>query len=94
MKLNDKNKRAAALEYKPDKDIAPKVTATGKGLIAEMIIAKAHENGVPIVENPPLAELLVDIPLGTEIPIELYEVVAEILVQILALDLKQNITSN
>jgi len=87
---DDKNKRAAALKYEPDKDSAPKITATGKGLIAALIIDKARENGVPIVENPPLAELLTTIPLGTEIPVELYEVVAEVLVQILALDTRCN----
>lgn len=90
MNANELRKRAAALKYDAEKDSAPRVTASGKGYIASIIIKKAQENGIPIVENPPLAEILTTIPLGTEIPVELYEVVAEILAKILALDYKSN----
>jgi flagellar biosynthesis protein len=83
-----RKKRAAALKYNPDADTAPRVTASGKGVIAQIIIDKAKEHGIPIRENPPLAELITAIPLGAEIQPELYEVVAEILAQIMSLDMK------
>lgn len=81
-----RKKRAAALKYDPDTDSAPRVIASGKGVIAEAIIRKAREHGIPIRENPPLAELLTAVPLGAEIPPDLYEAVAEILARILKLD--------
>lgn len=83
-----RKKRAAALKYNHDTDNAPRVTASGKGVIAQIIIDKAKEHGIPIRENPPLAELITAIPLGAEIQPELYEVVAEILAQIMSLDMK------
>ena len=43
-----KQKTAIALEYNPD-EAAPKVIATGKGLIAEKIIEKAKEENIPYV---------------------------------------------
>lgn len=89
--MGDKNrkKRAAALKYDPDKDAAPYVSAAGKGEIARIIVEKAKEHGIPIKENPPLAELLTAVPLGDEIPAELYEAVAEILTRIIALDARR-----
>ena len=89
---NDRRKkRAAALKYNPESDSAPHVTASGKGVIAQIIIDKAKEHNVPIRENPPLAELITAIPLGSEIPPDLYEAVAEIIAQIMALDTKGKI---
>ena len=82
-------KKAAALRFDREKDSAPRVSATGKGVIAQIIIEKAREHGIPIKENPPLAELLTAIPLGSEIPPDIYEAVAEILAQIIALDAKK-----
>ena len=86
-----KKKRAAALKYDPDKDSAPVLSASGKGVIAEKIIEKAIEHDIPIKRNPPLAELLTAVPLGCEIPDDLYEAVAEILIQIIALDSKKSL---
>lgn len=75
----DKVKRAIALSYEPEDD-APKVVATGRGHIADRIIDKAKESDVPLHKDPSLAESLSQLELGENIPTELYEVVAEILV--------------
>jgi flagellar biosynthesis protein len=63
----EKRKLASALKFEPERDSAPRVTASGKGEVAKAIIEKAREHGVPIQENPPLAQMLSAIPLGTEI---------------------------
>lgn len=74
-----KPKIAVALQYDPDED-APKVIATGKGIIAEKILEKASETDVPVYEDEGLAKTLAQLELGDSIPPELYGVVAEILV--------------
>jgi flagellar biosynthesis protein len=79
-------KEAAALQYNPEANSSPKVIALGKGDIAEKIIEKAHENNIPIVQDSNLAHTLNELNLGDEIPSELYEVVAEILVFISNID--------
>lgn len=75
----DKQKIAVALQYDPKED-APKVIASGKGLIADRILEKAGENEVPVYEDESLAKTLSKLELGEAIPPELYGVVAEILV--------------
>ena len=79
------HKTSVALSY--DEIGAPTVTASGDGLIAEAIIARAREFDVPVVEDAKLAQLLSGVPLGEEIPVELYTAVAEILVFILRLEM-------
>jgi len=71
-------KKAATLSYNQTKEHAPRVTAQGKGLTAENIINIAKENGIPILEDPSLVELLEDVNINETIPNELYEVVAEV----------------
>ena len=78
--------KASALSYTRGKDDAPKVVASGKGEAAEKIIEKAKETKIPIYEDAHLAESLSHISLGSEIPRELYEVVAEVLAFISKLD--------
>jgi flagellar biosynthetic protein FlhB len=59
---------------------APKVMAKGRNLLAEEIKAEARWAGVPIVENPPLAQSLYrTVEVGQSIPVELYAAVAAIL---------------
>lgn len=81
-------KKAAALSYEAEGG-APKITALGKGEIAEKIIQTARQNNIPVFENSSLIETLINLDLGTEIPPELYSVVAEILVFISEVDGKQ-----
>ena len=74
-----KPKKAVALLYEQGKTSAPRVVASGSNLIAEKIIATAREAGVYIKEDRDLVELLAKIPLGEEIPAELYQTIAEVL---------------
>lgn len=71
--------KAVAILYDKDKSSAPQVVASGQGKIAEKIIETANEAGVYIQEDPDLVELLAKVPLGEEIPVELYQTVAEVL---------------
>lgn len=83
-----KVKEAAALIYTKE-DSAPKIVALGKGEIAEKIIGKAKESNVPVHENAELAHTLNTLSIGDEIPPELYQIVAEILVFIGDIDRKK-----
>lgn len=85
-----KRKKAAALTYDKQTIGAPKVSALGKGIIAENIIEKAKEHNVPIVEDPTLVELLSELNINETIPEELYEAVAEVFAFIYRLDNQQN----
>ena len=78
--------RAAALKYSSEKDNAPKVVASGRGEVAEKIFEKAIEENVPVYQDANLAETLTKIKLGSEIPEELYNVVAEVLAFISLMD--------
>lgn len=80
-----KPKQAIALSYHPDED-APKVVASGRGLLAERIVEKAKEAEVPVHRDDKLADTLSRLEIGDQIPPELYEVVAEILVFVDAMD--------
>ena len=81
----NKIKQAIALEYDPS-DEAPKVIASGRGLLAEKIIEKAKESDVPIHRDDKLADTLSRLEIGDMIPPELYEVVAEILIFVDSMD--------
>ena len=80
-----KIKQAIALEFDPE-DEAPRVIASGRGKLAERIIEKAKEAAVPVHRDDKLAETLSRLEIGEMIPPELYEVVAEILVFVDAMD--------
>ena len=78
-KFETLQKTAVAVAYEPG-EAAPKILATGKGEVAERIIAKAKESNVPLYKDNKLADTLSKLQIGDAIPPELYEVVAEILV--------------
>ena len=71
-------RNAVALTYQASSG-APKVVASGKGLVAEQIISLAKENGVHVHESRELVSLLMDVDIDQEIPPALYRVVAELL---------------
>jgi len=72
---------AVALAYDDKVSGAPSVVAKGQDYIARKIREVALENGVEIVENPPLAQSLYAMcEVGDEIPEDLYQAVADILV--------------
>jgi flagellar biosynthesis protein FlhB len=71
---------AIALRYRKGEGRAPRVTAKGKGQLAELMRDLAREHGVPIVEDIPLARLLYrKVKVGREIPAQTYKAVAAIL---------------
>jgi len=70
---------AVAIKYQENKDNAPRVVAKGINYMAQRIKQIARENGIIIVENPPVARALYKLEIGWEIPEELFQVVAEIL---------------
>ena len=71
---------ACALAYDTDEMHAPVLLAKGERLIAERIVAIAREHRVPIVPNPPLARTLFrSVEVGDEIPLTLYQAVAQVL---------------
>jgi flagellar biosynthesis protein len=86
MDLHPKLKLAVALKYKQDQDTVPLVVASGKGLLAEAILKRAAEAGVPIHPDSDLAEMLGEVDVGDAIPEELYEVVAQIMAMVYRMD--------
>ena len=85
-KEKKKRLQAAAIEYDEKQDEAPRLVASGKGYVAEKIVALAREAEVPVVEDAALISALMVLELGEEIPAELYEAVARILAFIYKLD--------
>ena len=83
---NKKIKTAVALGYDPSEDGAPKVIASGRGALAEKIIEQAKDSNIPVHQDDKLADTLSRLEIGEMIPPELYEVVAEILVFVDAMD--------
>lgn len=75
-KVTDK---AVAVKYDRQRMDAPQIVASGRGELAARIIEKARQSGVHIMEDAALVELLSHVPVGEEIPVELYQAVAEVL---------------
>ena len=71
--------KAVALRYDRGKEGAPRVVASGQGLVAARILEVAEKAGVPVTQDAGLLELLAKVPLGSEIPVEMYQAVAEVL---------------
>jgi flagellar biosynthetic protein FliR/FlhB len=81
---------AIAIKYEEGKDMeAPKIVAKGADYIALKIKSIAKENEVPVIENKPLARLMYDrVEIDDDIPQDLYQAVAEILVVVMKLKKK------
>ena len=71
--------KAVALLYDRKTSDAPRVVASGRGVIARRIIETAREAGIHIQEDPDLVEILSKVAVGKDIPVELYQTIAEIL---------------
>ncbi len=76
-------RRAVALRYGED-DYAPVVVSAGDGTLAEEIERAAHDYGVPVVRDVPLAEALFELQVGDTIPEALYDAVAAVLNELAA----------
>lgn len=81
-------KTAVAINYDKSAMAAPKLVAKGSGIIAERLITIARQNGVPVIEDKVLVETLDQLSINQQIPSELYQVVAEILVSVYRADEK------
>jgi flagellar biosynthesis protein len=65
---------------------APQIVAAGRGHVADTILARAREAGVPVHRDPRLAESLAALALGDEVPEELWTAVAQVLAWAYSLD--------
>lgn len=72
-------KAAVALGFDPAKDAAPRIIAAGQGDLAEALVRVAKKYQIPIHQDHPLAEALVRLDIGENIPPELYAAVAEVM---------------
>lgn len=82
---------AVALRYQLGTNMAPTVVAKGMNLVAMKILEIARENGVPEVENEPLAQTLYKtVEIGSEIPAVLYKAVAQVLAYVYCLRSKRH----
>lgn len=78
MERNESHLTAVALAYR-EGQVAPKVVAKGRGLIAQEIIKRAKEAGIYVHESSDLVSLLMQVDLDDRIPPQLYVAVAELL---------------
>ena len=76
---NPRDSKAVALDYKQGNDSAPKVVASGYGHVATKILQLAEENDINIHRDSDLAEILMAVNLDSEIPVEAFGAIAEIL---------------
>ncbi|MCU0581757.1 MAG: EscU/YscU/HrcU family type III secretion system export apparatus switch protein [Syntrophales bacterium] len=74
------------MQYDPEKDAAPRVTAKGKGYVADKIIELAKKHGIPVKNDPGLVEILSRLDIDEQIPVEVYRAVAEILAFVYSLN--------
>ncbi len=79
MKKKDDLRMAASIRYDKKKDEAPRLTAKGRGILADKIIELARKHDVPIKEDPALVSILCRLDIDEEIPSDLYRAIAEIL---------------
>ncbi len=74
----EQERKAAAIEYS-GKDSIPSIVAAGQGKLAEKLLEMAREHNVTIYEDNDLAQVLSRMRPGTEIPQDLFAVMAEVL---------------
>ncbi|MGC9325648.1 MAG: EscU/YscU/HrcU family type III secretion system export apparatus switch protein [Desulfomonilia bacterium] len=77
--MKNDDPKAVALRYQRGKDTAPRVTAKGRGVLAERILELATEYGIPVQRDTALIDALYRLEVNEEIPEDLYQVIAEIL---------------
>jgi flagellar biosynthesis protein len=68
------------MRYNQGHQDAPELVAGGYGEVAEKIIQLAEEAGIPVLEDPILAQALAGLEVGSEVPPELYLAAAEALI--------------
>ena len=70
---------AVALSYRPESDRTPKVVAGGRGAVAEQILQIAFAHDIKVREDADLAQMLSAIDVDSEIPLDAFAAVSEIL---------------
>jgi len=88
-----KNQKAVAIKYEED-DVAPRVVAKGQGYVAERILESALGADIPVHKDTALVEKLTQIDIGANIPRELYEIIAQILIFIGDVDKLESMRKN
>ena len=83
--LDKKTRKAVALAYEIN-SAAPRITGQGEGFVADAILAKAKEMGIPTRTEPELVEFLMQLKLNELVPPKLYAAVAEVLAWAYELD--------
>ena len=83
---NISDKKAVALKYDIQKDVAPRVVAKGRGHVAEHILDTAQKNSVPVYRNKTLVNMLMALEIDREIPPELYKAIAEVMAYVYKID--------
>lgn len=76
--------KAVALKDSSADGTMPRVIASGTGGVAEQILQIAWANGIKVREDADLVEVLAAIDVDSEIPIEAFAAVAEILAYVYA----------
>ncbi|MGM0824419.1 MAG: EscU/YscU/HrcU family type III secretion system export apparatus switch protein [Pseudomonadota bacterium] len=84
MSSDESRRQAVALAYQ-ENERAPRVVAKGYGELAERIMAEAQRQGIYVHDAPELVALLMQLDLDAEIPANLYQVIAELLVWVFEL---------
>ncbi len=70
-------RRTSAVALRYDRaEPAPSLIARGKGALADRMLEIARENGITVVRDPILADILSDEEVGSFIPVETWEAVA------------------
>ncbi len=80
-----RDKKAVVVKYDSSKR-APEVIGKGVGHVGYKLIEKGNDNNIPIYKDEKLVEELLKVDVGDNIPEELYEIVAQVLVFINDLD--------
>lgn len=78
-RIKPKRQVAVALEDSKTGKELPRITAAGRGRIAEQILQMAFENDIKVREDGALAEMLASVELESPIPTEAFMAVTEIL---------------
>ncbi len=83
--VDKKTRKAVALAYEIN-SAAPRITGQGEGFVADAILARAKEMGIPTRSEPELVEFLMQLKLNDLVPPKLYAAVAEVLAWAYELD--------
>ncbi|WP_129408279.1 EscU/YscU/HrcU family type III secretion system export apparatus switch protein [Marinitoga lauensis] len=83
------DKKVVAIKYEEFKDEVPTIIAKGVGAIAEKIIEIAKENNIPVLKNTKTVNELYSLDIPSEIPEDMYFIVAKIIAYVMQLNEKK-----